>query len=375
MLVLLSTLMGCLIGFLKYNAFPARIFLGDSGSLLLGYFMVGAVLQISLDHSAKNLDLTFPLILLAVPIADTIKVFSERILSGRHPFAADRKHIHHIIFSKNITHKTTVFIITIYSLLFAANAIYYRYYNEIGGIIIFVVLLIPLIFANKILNFIINSNKLLIYGRTVNRLPQFIIIYYKSVVLPVVAIVVMLLLIYPLAAGKSFSVGFLVPSLIILALLFIFTLLNYKKNKLLTDIIVFFNILIFFVINLSNNIIYEDITELPLLGNLTYHLLVIAILLPTVGFFLLFRDRIQQKRESYLSGLDLVIILLVVLLSLTSQLIPISNSYIIPDTLFRSFLVYLFYKLLIRLQPKFRLSLYAISFLIVLISQTLILIF
>jgi len=137
----------------------------------------------------------------------------------------------------------------------------------------------------------------------------------------------------------------------------------------------FFNILIFFVINLSNNIIYEDITELPLLGNLTYHLLVIAILLPTVGFFLLFRDRIQQKRESYLSGLDLVIILLVVLLSLTSQLIPISNSYIIPDTLFRSFLVYLFYKLLIRLQPKFRLSFYVVSFLIVLISQTLILIF
>ena len=374
MLVLLSTLMGCLIGFLKYNAFPARIFLGDSGSFILGYFMVGAVLQISLDNSAKNLDLTFPLILLAVPIADTIKVFSERILSGRHPFLADRNHIHHIIFSKNITHKTTVFIITMYSLLFAANAIYYRYYNEIGGIIIFVVLLIPLIFANKILNFIINSDKLLIYGRTVNRLPQFIISYYKSVVLPVVAIVVLLLLVYPLAAGKSFSEGFLLPSLIILVLLLIFTLLNYKKNKLLTDIIVFFNILIFFVINLSNNIIYEDITELPLLGNLTYHLLVIAILLPTVGFFLLFRDRIQQNRESYLSGLDLVIILLVVMLSLTSQLIPISNSYIIPDTIFRSFLVYLFYKLLIRLQPKFRLSLYVVSFLIVLISQSLILI-
>jgi UDP-GlcNAc:undecaprenyl-phosphate GlcNAc-1-phosphate transferase len=41
-------------------------------------------------------------ILLAVPIADTIKVLFERILSGRHPFAADRTHIHHIVYSKNI---------------------------------------------------------------------------------------------------------------------------------------------------------------------------------------------------------------------------------------------------------------------------------
>jgi hypothetical protein len=76
----------------------------------------------------------------------------------------------------------------------------------------------------------------------------------------------------------------------------------------------------------------------------------------------------------YLSGLDLAIILLVVLLSLTSRLIPISNANLIPDTIFRSFLIYLFYKILIQIKPKFRLTLYAFSFLIVLLSQTIILI-
>ena len=375
LLVLLSTLIGCLVGFLKYNAFPARIFLGDSGSFLLGYFIVGAVLIISADNSTKNLDLTFPVILLAVPILDTIKVFSERLLSGRHPFLADRNHIHHIVFSKNITHKTTVFIITIYSLLFAANAIYYRYYNEAGGIIIFFVLLIPLVLANKILTFIINSEKLLTYGRAVNRFPQFLINFYKTAVLPAVSLFTAILIVYLQIAGKNFKVEFLIPSLVILGSLLTFTILNYRKSKLFTDIIVFFNILVFFVINLSNPLLYKDIAELPLIGNITFHLLIIALLLPTVGFFLLFRDRIQQNREMYLSGLDLAIILLVVLLSLTSRLIPISNAYLIPDTIFRSFLIYLFYKIVIQIKPKFRLTLYAFSFLMVLLSQSIILIF
>jgi UDP-GlcNAc:undecaprenyl-phosphate GlcNAc-1-phosphate transferase len=119
-LVVLSSIIGCVIGFLKYNSYPARIFLGDSGSFFLGYLIVSAALIVSIDKTSGVLNLTFPVILLAVPIADTIKVLFERILSGRHPFAADRTHIHHIVYSKNITHQTTVFIITIYSLLFSA---------------------------------------------------------------------------------------------------------------------------------------------------------------------------------------------------------------------------------------------------------------
>ena len=138
-LVVLASIIGCLIGFLKYNGYPARIFLGDSGSFLLGYLVVSSVLLLSINKHTNVLDLTFPIILLAVPIADTLKVMFERIFTGKHPFVADRTHIHHIVFSKNITHKTTVFIITIYSLIFAANAMVYRYYSEIFGILIFII--------------------------------------------------------------------------------------------------------------------------------------------------------------------------------------------------------------------------------------------
>ena len=95
---------------------------------------------------------------------------------------------------------------------------------------------------------------------------------------------------------------FLFPSLIILVLLLIFTILNYNKNKVLTDVIVFFNILIFFIINQPTSILYTDIYNIPVLGNLNYNLLIIGILLPVIGFFLVFRDRIRSPRGMFFSG-------------------------------------------------------------------------
>ena len=372
-LVVLSSITGCLVGFLKYNSYPARIFLGDSGSFFLGYLTVGTVLLVSIDKSSKVLDLTFPVILLAVPIADTLKVLFERLLSGKHPFAADRTHIHHIVSSKNITHQTTVFVITIYSLFFAANAIIYLFYSQTGGILIFLILIIPLIFANRILQFVLEREKLLIYGRAINRFPQFLINYYKVGIIPVVGIFIIFYFIYLLFSADGSIVEFLIPSFIIVGLLLIFTVVNYNKNKILTDIIVFFNVLIFFIINQSTNVLYKDISELPVLGNLNYHLLIVAILLPVVGFFLIFKERIYPRSVTFFIALDLIIILVVILLSITSNLIPVTNSFLITDTIFRSFLIYTFYKVIVTIKPGYRLFLYIFSFLIVISSQSILL--
>ena len=368
-LVVLSSAMGCLIGFLKYNGYPARIFLGDSGSFLLGYLVVGSALLLSINKHTSVLDLTFPVILLAVPIADTLKVMAERIITGKHPFLADRTHIHHIIFSQNIRHKTTVFVITIYSLVFAANALVYKYYSELYGIIIFFVLILPLIFANWILKFMINTEKLVKIGRAINRFPQFLLNYFKIIILPLVTVFTVIYLVLIFLGNEGLKNEFLFPSLIILLLLLIFTLVNYNKNKILTDVVVFFNILIFFIINQSDSILYKDIYELPVVGNLNYNLLVIGILLPVIGFFLVFRDRINPLRGMLFSGFDLVIVLVIILLTLTSGIIPISRSYVVADTIFRSYLIYMFYKILINIEPRFRVYLYIFSFFIVISSQ------
>jgi len=368
-LVILSTIIGCLTGFLKYNSYPARIFLGDSGSFLLGYLVVSAVLIVSIDKPGGVLDLTFPIILLAVPIADTLKVFFERVISGKHPFAADRSHIHHIVHSRNITHQTTVFVITIYSLLFAANAIIYKFYSNPVGILVFVILIFPLLFASKIVQFMIDREKLVVFGRAINRFPQVLINYYKYGLVPIVGLFILYYFLYLLSSEDGPVKEFLLPSLIILALLLLFTLINYKKNKILTDIILFFNVLIFFIINQTNNVLYQDISQLPVLGNLTYHLLIIGVLLPMVGFFLIFRERFTNQNGVFFTGLDLIIILVVLLLSITANLLPVPRSYLISDTIFRSFLIYAFYKVIVNIQPKFRMYLYVISFLIVFSSQ------
>ena len=374
-LIVLSSIIGCLIGFLKYNGYPARIFLGDSGSLLLGYLIVSSVLIVSIDKSTKILDLTFPVILLAVPITDTLKVLFERVIAGKHPFVCDRSHIHHIVFSKNITHRTTVFVITIYSLIFAVNALIYRYYSESMGILIFLILLLPLIFASRILQFMIDRERLVTIGRAVNRFPQFLINYYRVGVIPLVSIFIIFYFLILLKSEDSLIFEFIFPSIIIIGLLLVFTFINYNKNKILTDIIVFLNILIFFIINQPESILYKDISELPVLGNLNYNLLIIGILLPVVGFFLVFKDRFKPQDEMFFSGLDLIIILIVLLLSITSSLIPVSKPYMIADTVFRSFLIYTFYKVLIIIEPKSRIFLYVFSFLIAVSSQTLLIFF
>lgn len=373
-LVMISSIAGCVLGFLKYNTFPARIFLGDSGSFLLGYLVVSAVLNVTINKTNGVLDLSFPVILLAVPIADTIKVFFSRIIKGKHPFAADRSHIHHIVYSQNITHSTTVFVITIYSLFFAGCAIIYLFYSQLWGIISFAVMIFPLFFANRILQFMIQREKLVVYGRAVNKFPQFLINYYKIGVLPITGLFLTYFFIYLLMGEDGPIAEFLFPSLIMIGLLLVFAFVNYKRNKLVTDIIVFFNILIFFIINQTHNILYVDISNLPVLGNLTYHLLIVSILLPTVGFFLIFKDRILEHETSFFTALDLIIILIIILLSITASLIPVSRSYLISDTIFRSFLIYAFYKVVINVQPKFRFYLFTGSFVFVILSQIIFLI-
>lgn len=368
-LVILSSIAGCVMGFLKYNTFPAKIFLGDSGSFLLGFLVVSAVLNVSINNTTGILDLTFPVILLAVPIADTVKVFFIRIVKGKHPFAADRTHIHHIVHSQNITHATTVFIISIYSLLFAGCAIIYLFYSRVWGMALFGVMIFPLFFANKILQFIIQREKLVVFGRAVNRFPQFLINYYKMVVLPLTGLLLLLFFLYLLIGEDGPIAEFLLPSFIIIGILLVFAFVNYRRNKIVTDSIVFFNILIFFIINQTHIVLYEDILHIPVIGNLTYHLLVVSFLLPTVGFFMVFKDRIIQKESSFFTAFDLIIILIIILLSITANLIPVSKSYLIADVIFRSFLIYAFYKVVISIQSSFRFYLFAGSFLFVILSQ------
>ncbi len=92
--ILTAAVLGGCIGFLRHNFYPARIFMGDSGALLLGFTLAAVSVQ-GLSKTAALAALVLPLLVLAVPLLDTSFVVAKRIKSGRPIYVADKSHLHH----------------------------------------------------------------------------------------------------------------------------------------------------------------------------------------------------------------------------------------------------------------------------------------
>lgn len=106
-LLLAVPFMGGLLGFLRYNTYPARIFMGDGGSQLLGFMM--GVLTILLTDSARGpFSSGLSLFLLGLPFLDTLGVSAQRLAEGRSPFVGDRRHIHHKLMTAGLSHYEAV---------------------------------------------------------------------------------------------------------------------------------------------------------------------------------------------------------------------------------------------------------------------------
>jgi len=97
-----APLLGALCGFLRYNFNPASIFLGDSGSLSIGY-LLGCFGIIWSQKSTTVLGMTAPLMALAIPLLDASLAIARRTLRGQPVFAADRRHIHHLLLDRGLT--------------------------------------------------------------------------------------------------------------------------------------------------------------------------------------------------------------------------------------------------------------------------------
>ena len=92
--ILSAVVLGASLGFLRHNFYPARIFMGDSGALLLGFVLAVVPLQ-GLLKTASIVTLFFPLLVLAVPIVDTTFVVARRLKHGERVFVADQAHLHY----------------------------------------------------------------------------------------------------------------------------------------------------------------------------------------------------------------------------------------------------------------------------------------
>lgn len=115
------SLVGATLGFLRYNFNPAKIFMGDTGSLFLGFTL--AVLSIKGSHkSATTVALFIPIITMGLPIIDTLLAISRRIWNGKNIFRADDEHIHHRLIKIGLSQKRAVLVLYGVSLLLGAAA-------------------------------------------------------------------------------------------------------------------------------------------------------------------------------------------------------------------------------------------------------------
>jgi len=113
--LLMISLVGAIFGFLKYNFNPAKIFLGDAGSLAFG-FILGIVSVMNFNKSVTMISLMIPLTALAIPIIDTMGAIVRRFRLKENIFKADKKHIHHRLLDIGLTHKQVVLLLYFISL-------------------------------------------------------------------------------------------------------------------------------------------------------------------------------------------------------------------------------------------------------------------
>jgi len=156
-------LIGSLIGFLKYNYHPAKIFMGDTGSLLLG-FLISAITIEGIQESKGNIALLVPVIVLAVPLGDSVLAFFRRLLKGKHPFKADKDHLHHRLIDLGLSHKQAVHVIYLASILFAIAAYLISSEEKIYGLLMLILVIITVIISLNRLGYLEAQKKKVYLG-------------------------------------------------------------------------------------------------------------------------------------------------------------------------------------------------------------------
>jgi len=127
-MIISAAVIGATFGFLRFNTYPATVFMGDAGSQLLGFLAI--TLSLGLTQCSTPLSAFIPLLLLGFPVLDTLTVMTERISNGRSPFKADQNHFHHKLMRLGLFHTEAVVTIYILTAFLVLSAFVFRFYSE-----------------------------------------------------------------------------------------------------------------------------------------------------------------------------------------------------------------------------------------------------
>jgi len=136
-MALIAALIGGVLGFLKFNSYPAKLFMGDSGSMMLG-FSIACLTIILAGGDSGNIQPVTLSIVLGVPIVDTVWVMTRRVMQGKSPMYADKTHLHHRLLALGLPHALVVSLLYALMVLFGILALtvqaFPAYWQSVSGV-------------------------------------------------------------------------------------------------------------------------------------------------------------------------------------------------------------------------------------------------
>lgn len=162
--ILAFSIAGALFGFLRYNATPAKIFMGDTGSMVVGFIVSFLAIEFLELNNIKELTMfsrfSVPLIAMSfmfLPLYDLVRVFCIRLWNNRSPFKADQNHLHHMLLRLGLSHMFSTLVLSLFSCLLIAFALTFQKY---GNYKIGLILLLTCLTFTFILYLLVKRNKI-----------------------------------------------------------------------------------------------------------------------------------------------------------------------------------------------------------------------
>ena len=362
-LILLSvSLLGSTLGFLRFNAFPASIFLGNTGSFVLGFFLILISCLTSINYQEGKLDLTFPLILLAVPLIDTIKVFFYRIFKKRDPFSSDLDHQYHILKKSFVSHEATMFIIELFSILFILISIFYLKGFRFEATLIFFILGILFISLHPIFERISVPDKINSFLVYFHQLPIKNLFLLMKFLMVFSAILILIIYLISLSHKTSLSNEELIFLLVTVSGLLGLSIFQSKSSQKIPQINIFLNFTIFFIISkLSLPTLFNE--EISAISISQFYEIAFYFLTAAISIILVLRWKALMTRKLFFTGLDLTLIIFMLLSFIVNNMLQFDLNYFLSISLLEAFIFYVWFKLVVDIRGVLELKLTIISFL------------
>jgi len=362
-LVISTASLGALSGFLKYNTYPADVFLGDTGALTIAFFLLVCGLLFGIHPEKNMLDLTPILILLGLPVIDTLRVITLRLINRKSPFVADNLHLHYILKGLNINHKTVVFVLLTYSLLFIITTIIYSQYSNVWGAVLFFVIAFTLLLFPKLITLSGIFSGLDLFKEKTAQVYNIINPKLKNVFLQLSLFLSVVVVVSSFSFRIHYDLKLVDLLLVFEVLLVVIALFRYYSNKRLHGFYLFINLIVFFEItNYSRPALSAWLppsVHCYQIVNISTILLVLMI-----SYFYIFRKHISDPDLPFFTGFDLVIFSIILFSLIGQYLVKNSMISISGRNFFMSYVFYLLYKIYVRMDFRFSPVLFFTSFII-----------